>query len=188
MKPIADMIRLVEDSQTQDKLFSIYETYEDLLVTLPGSLRHHHVYVQGLYDHIQQTMHLALKIFNNLRAMGPIGCSQDDVILVSFLSSIDRVERLKTEVQNETTVFLDRSELMSSPRMMIAQIAARFGVTLEERHLHALTFMTGRWQEEEFEYVGDTVNISPLATILRAAKTLSINCFPFNTSIVEEQL
>lgn len=188
MKPILDMLQLVEDVQLQDKLLSIYEKNEDLLLTLPASLRHHHVYVQGLYDHTQQVMHLAIRIFNNLRQMGPLGCTQDDVITVSFISSLDRLERFQATAKGEETIFSEKSDVMVSPRMLIVKVTGKFGLNLEDKHLHAITFMTGGWKENEFEYVGEAVNVSSLAAILRSAKELSINCFPFATSIVEEEL
>lgn len=188
MKTIAEMIQLTDDSQLQDKLFAIYETYEDAMLTLPASLRHNHVYVQGLYDHTQQTMYLALRLFSNLRQLGPLGCTQDDVILVSFLSSIDRVERFVTQMKGDIATFSEKNDFLISPRMRIGAIAAKYGIVLEDKHLNALTFMTSAWREEELEYLGDSINLFPLAAILRAAKSLSMNCFPYKNSVVEEEL
>jgi hypothetical protein len=188
MKNIAEMIQLVEDNQLQDKLFAIYEMYEDAMLTLPASLRHNHIYVQGLYDHTQQTMHLALRMFGSLRQMGPLGCTQDDVILVSFLSNIDRVERYTTEMKGELPTFTEKNDYLISPRMRIATIASKFNLILDDKHLNALTFMTSDWREEELEYLGDAIDLYPLAAILRAAKNLSMNCFPYKNSVVEEEL
>lgn len=188
MRPIAEMLHLVEDDQMKAKLFSIYEAYEDDLVTLPGSVRQHHVYTGGLYDHIQQTMHIATRMYSNLRQLGPLDCSQDDVVIVSFVSGLNCIDRISFEMKGDLPSFSAKSDFIISPKMQIMKIVAKFGLVLEDRHIHALTFMSGNWKEEEMEFTGDTINVSPLAAILRAAKNLSINCFPFETSLAEDKL
>lgn len=188
MKTIAEMLHLVEDAQMKDKLFSIYETYENLMMSLPASLRHHHIYPAGLHDHTQQTMHVALRIYSSLSQMGPIGCTQDEVIMMAFISSLDRIERYETFIEGDRVQFTNKNDLLVSPRLMIVAIVSSFGIVFEEKHLHALTFMTGNWKEDEFEFAGDTVSISSLASILRTAKALSINCFPVQGSITETPL
>jgi hypothetical protein len=188
MTSIEEMLHQVEDGPVREKLLSIYEAYEDDLVTLSGSVRYHHVYIGGLHDHIQQTMYIATRLYKTLKQMGPLDCSLDDVTLVSFISGLNCIDRITMEMKETIPYFSAKGDLVISPTMQIMRIIGKHGLVLEDRHVHALTFMSKDWKEEEMEFLGDMVNVAPLAAILRAAKNLSINCFPLETSLSEEKL
>jgi hypothetical protein len=102
----------------------------------------------------------------------------DDVILLTFIHDLDKLERyvvdgeVKSGERKGAVKFAHRHDWMIDPYAKVVTMLAPYGIFLTDEQNHALAFQAGGWSE----FVSSHTDMSKLATLLHAADMLSSKC------------
>jgi hypothetical protein len=191
MKNIDEMLQEIENTELKEKLLKVYSDQKQAMMEMPASTKYHHSYKRGYHDHVQQVMFFAIRIYNFMGKSVVLDFSKDDIILMSFVHDMDKLEKYeetgeyKSGESKGKPKFAYELDWAIDPYAKVCLMLARYGILLTDEQLHALTFHAGGWSE--FVKYGSDMN--QLATMLHCADMLSAKCVPMEENLrVEEQL
>ncbi len=138
---------------------------------MPASVKFHHNYQGGLYDHTKEVIQIALQLYDTLESFKVNGVNRDDVILVSFSHDLDKIDKY---IKNKKRFGYNRHEFVwndgridTNDTAAVVNILGQHGINLDDTQLNALSFSHGGWSV-------DRGKMSALATLLHCGDILSL--------------
>lgn len=93
---ITKILPLIEDETIKEKILKLCENNKTKMEYFPASASRHHSWKGGYADHIFEVMRFSVELFRLVKKYAQnISFNQDDVIIVSFVHDIDKLERYK---------------------------------------------------------------------------------------------
>jgi hypothetical protein len=90
MKTFPEIFSRVEDVKLRTQLINFHNDHEELMKQMPASLRHHHKWIGGYYDHVLEVCNNCLNILDKMEL--PLsGFSVDELILAAYFHDIDKL-------------------------------------------------------------------------------------------------
>jgi len=153
-------------------LLKLYNDVEEKLKNNPASIKFHHAYKGGLYDHTLEVIEIALNIFETYKEIFIRDVRRDDVVLVAFAHDLDKLDKYRKNT-NQATLFYGQEFEYNYDKVSVnstsetVSILMQYGIKMTDEILNSLTFSHGGWSV-------DRGKLLPLATILHAADMISI--------------
>lgn len=176
MDSLKNIISGVNDCTLKDKLLYVYEQVFVEMKTKPAAVRFHHVETGGLLRHTTEVASIALDIYNSNPEL--YNCSQDDVILVSFIHDFNKLYKYCSETEQwkikKGQLFTYANNISMDETAETVWRCSKMGLELNELQINAVSYHHGGWA------LGGTVNSSmmtPLGVLLHSADMLSVVCF-----------
>lgn len=189
-EPDENTHELIGDADLRTAVLLMHDELEPKMREEPAAKRKHHSWPCGYYTHIEQVVHLGIKIRTTLAETGCPVPPLDDVILVCFIHDLDKLIRyrhidptrqdLTTPIDHwgqqvsppePTYEFIDRPPFESSG--YVAVECARYGIFLTLDQLHAVSCHHGGWAPLLASVYSRDASLSPLATIVHCADLCS---------------
>lgn len=169
---IFNLLEEIKNKRLKKKLLSLWASLENRFREMPASVKFHHNYRGGLYDHTKEVIQIALQLYdafkNNFVANG---VSQDDVILISFSHDLDKINKyIKNKKRfgyNYHEFVWNDSRIDTNDTAEVVNILGQYGINLDGNQLNALSFSHGGWSV-------DRGKMGTLATLIHCADILSL--------------
>lgn len=171
-KQIRDYLCEIYMPALRKNILKLYDETEEKLKANPASIKFHHAYKGGLYDHTLEVIEIALNIFELYKDKFIRDVRRDDVILVAFAHDLEKTNKYRKNTNQATLSHgqefeYNYSKVNTNDTAETVSILANYGIKMTEELLNAFTFAHGGWSV-------DRGKLLPLATILHTADMLSI--------------
>lgn len=189
MKTIQQMLEMMQNEELKTKLLKVYKDTKEKMLEMPASTKYHHAYVGGYHDHVQQVMYYGMRVYKIMDKTAKVTCTLDDVIMATFIHDLDKLERyvlageIKTGENAGKPKFAHAHDWTIDPYAKVCTMLAKWGILLNDDHIHALAYQAGGWSE----FVKYGSDLSHLATILHTADMLSAKILTVKENIKEEE-
>lgn len=166
---IKDFIEEIRDEELKKKLLNLWASLEERFREMPASVKFHHNYRGGLYDHTKEVLEIALRLYDAFR--DSIDINRDDVILVAFSHDLDKIDKY---VKNKKRFGYNKHEFVwneartdTNDTAEVVNTLGKYGIHLDDKQLNAFTFTHGGWSV-------DRGRMGLLATLIHCADILSL--------------
>lgn len=161
----------IEDKGLRKKLLNLWAALEKNFREMPASVKFHHSYKGGLYDHTKDVIELALQLYNIFKDSVKDSIEKDDVILIAFAHDLDKIDKyIKNEkrfgYKNHEFIWND-ARIDANDTAEVVNTLGKYGINLDSNQLNALSFSHGGWSV-------DKGKMKALATIIHCADILSL--------------
>lgn len=166
---IKDFLEEVKDKKLKRNLLNLWASLETRFREMPASVKFHHCYQGGLYDHTKEVLEIALKLYDTFKDNFKI--NRDDVILVAFSHDLDKIDKYvknkkRFGYNNHEFVWND-ARIDTNDTAEVVNALGQYGIHLNSNQLNAFTFTHGGWSI-------DRGKMNPLATLIHCADILSL--------------
>lgn len=192
MKEIRELLNLLKNEDTKQKLLRIYNEIREEFDKMPSSVRHHHTYVGGMGIHVWEVMNLACMLYESLQAA--MDCTMDDVIIASFIHDFDKLGRYcvctdewKKKKFGQLFDYAPVGIAMNSTAKVV-KMCAEYGIILDDVVVNAITFHHGGFAPDiDSRYSGLTSgHMTKLAALLHSADMISCQIYARKTEPVKK--
>jgi len=166
---IKDFIEEIKDEELKKKLLILWASLEERFREMPASVRFHHNYRGGLYDHTKEVLEIALRLYGAFK--DNIAVNRDDVILVAFSHDLDKIDKYvknkKRFGRNSHEFIWNEARANTNDTAEVVNALGKYGIHLDGNQLNSFTFCHGGWSV-------DRGKMGPLATLIHCADILSL--------------
>ncbi len=129
-----------------------------LFQAVQGSSNNHQAWPGGYFDHVQETMNIAVMLYNGLNPLRPLPFTVADALLVNFFHDIEKP--WKYELGEDGKLYY-REELKDkeAQRIFRMQKMREYGIRLTEEQDNALRYIEGEFDD----YTNERRVMGPLA-------------------------
>lgn len=166
---IRDFIEEIKDEELKKKLLVLWASFEERFREMPASVKFHHNYRGGLYDHTKEVIEIALRLYDAFK--DSLDLNRDDVILVAFAHDLDKIDKY---VKNKKRFGYNKHEFVwnearanTNDTAEVVNTLGKYGIHLNGSQLNSFTFCHGGWSV-------DRGKMGPLATLVHCADILSL--------------
>jgi len=179
MDTIRDMLEQIQDELPKTRLLKLHSDILTEMQTMPSSVRYHHKWGGGMYQHVEEVMKNALEIYD----LHPeyYDCTRDDVIIVTYVHDFDKLDRYTYSQDEWKKKKFDQdfdynpSYIVMNQTARTVQICAEYGLILSDKIINAISFHHGGWAPD-LSSVFPTAQSSammPLAILIHCADIIS---------------
>ena len=130
----------------------------ELFQAVQGSSNNHQAWPGGYFDHVQETMNIAVMLYNALNPLRPMPFTVADALLVNFFHDIEKPWKYEF---CEDGKLCYRKELKDkeAQRIFRAKKMAEYGIQLTAEQENALRYVEGEFDD----YTNERRVMGPLA-------------------------
>src|SRR5581483_8583092 len=153
MLDILTLLNCISDADLRSKYVKLYMENKHLFTEYPASTKYHHSWKCGLDEHTKEVMNLCVQFFMVFNAdMQSKGITADDAIICGFIHDLDKLGKyapnsVPPESAKQEFVY-NNNRLDASSVGRTVNILSKYGITLTDAQLNALTFTEGGWSVE----------------------------------------
>lgn len=136
----------------------ILEDNRSLFQTVQGSSHNRQAWPGGYFDHVQETMNIAILLYGALNPLRPLPFALPDALLVNFFHDIEKP--WKYQVGDDGELYY-REELTDkdAQRIFRTQKIHHYGIRLTEEQENAMRYIEGEFDD----YTNEQRVMGPLA-------------------------
>lgn len=179
---ILDLLNMIADDKLKQKMLILYEDVIEEFTTKPASIRGHHKWPGGMYEHVQQTMAIALELYQAHPDW--YKCSTDEVLVAAFIHDFNKIgvyRRTKEDwkIRKGQLFEWDPSIIEMSDAGKATWLCAQYGIGLSAHVVNAVAFHHGGWSSEcaNVYSTKGQVQMTPLAHLIHYADMMSSKVF-----------
>jgi len=160
----------------KEKVLKLYESVNDDLNFWPASIKYHHNFIGGLYQHTLEVIEYALRMYDAFEEeFKKKLVLKSDVVLLAFVHDLEKIGKYVENKDYNSEEFkpnvyefkYNYSKIDMNDCAQVVRICAKYGIILNDRQLNAITFAHGGWSLDK----GDMLS---LAAIIHMADLFSI--------------
>lgn len=147
----------------------IYQDFETLFRSAPGSSHNHQCWPGGYYDHVSEVMNLAALLYDTLNSLRPLPFNKSDALLVMFLHDLEKPFKYVMDDKGQLTrsaEIIDKAGNAAKRNQLLQQ----YGIELNAQQTNAMRYVEG---VREKDYVQGARTMGELAALCHSADTLS---------------
>jgi hypothetical protein len=146
----------------------VYKDYQGIIESIPGSHAKHQAWAGGYISHIEETMNIAIGLYDMLDARRKLNVSLSGLLFCAYLHDFDKLFRYT--MQPDGTWKGKPANKMLYLDKLVSTLEASYNYTLTDDEYKAIKYTHG---EPEDEYNPTTRIIQPLGTIVHCADIIS---------------
>lgn len=147
----------------------IYQDFEELFKSAPGSSHNHQSWPGGYYDHVTEVMNLAALLYESLNSARPLPFDKSDALLVMFLHDLEKPFKY---IMDDTGQLTRSSEITDKATNAAKrnEIIQQYGIELNAQQSNAMQFVEG---VRDKDYKQNARTMGELAALCHSADILS---------------
>ena len=166
---IKDFLEEIKDKDLRKKLLNLWASLEERFREMPASVKFHHSYRGGLYDHTKEVLEIALRLYDAFK--DNLNLNRDDVILIAFVHDLDKIDKYvknkKRFGRNSHEFVWNETRTDTNDAAEVVNTLGKYSIHLDSNQLNALTFTHGGWSV-------DRGKMGHLATLIHCADIFSL--------------
>ncbi|HSX44194.1 MAG TPA: hypothetical protein VLE69_02765 [Candidatus Saccharimonadales bacterium] len=183
--PYKDLDALLEEVPGTNgaACWAIYEDYQKLFETAPGSSHNHQTWPGGYADHVTDAMNIVSGLYDTLAATGrSLPFTKADALLVIFLHDLEKPFKFKIDEDGTLTDNPDIPDKQARAAKRL-EVMAKYGIQLDEQQANAMKYVEGIRDDE---YTPEARVMGELAALCHCADVLSARLW-YNYPLPEGQ-
>ncbi|MCA9330724.1 hypothetical protein KC957_01645 [Candidatus Saccharibacteria bacterium] len=165
--PVKELLERV-DLRNRQPAHDFWHDLCTYLAEAPGSTRSHHAWPMGYHHHVQETMNLAVMLYDQLNRERPLPFSLGSALLVLFLHDCEKPFRHATDTELAHFHWV-KSRPDKSDKTFQQLLIDHYGFKISPDEHNALLYVEG----EGSDYVEGTRLQGPLAAFCHVCDTIS---------------
>lgn len=163
--PLNKLLKKVEP-QKADICQRIIIDYGDHIRTIPGSLGKHHAWVGGYISHVEESMNLAVILYDDLNSRRRLPFSLSDALFALFLHDFDKIIRYERKQNGEVSSKTYEGDYVDQIDQILS---SKYGYRLASEERNAIKYAHG----EGSDYHPTDRVMLPLATLVHCCDIIS---------------
>lgn len=161
----------------KEKVLKMYDDITEDFAFYPASIKYHHNYSGGLQQHTLEVMDNAFKIYKLFdKEFKNKLITESDIVLVAFIHDLEKLTKYNKNKNHDSDNFqpniyefeYNYNKLDCHDSAKVVNICAKYGISLSDKQLNALSFHHGGWTK-------DGGKMHALAVLLHMADLMSAN-------------
>lgn len=141
---VEEMLKMIEEPNGS-RARALFADNEALFKTAPGSSKNHQAWKGGYYDHICETMNLAVQLYATLDPLRKLPFSLSDALLVLYLHDLEKPWKY---TWTSGGIMKDSSMTKAERKEFRAEKIAEYRIKLTAEHENAMRYVEGIPDEE----------------------------------------
>ena len=129
-----------------------------LFQTVQGASHNHQAWPGGYFDHVQETMNIAIVLYETLHTLRPLHFTLADALLVNFFHDIEKPWKYELGENGELYYREELKDKMAQ-RIFRTQKLHEYGIQLTEEQDNAIRYIEGEFDD----YTNERRVMGPLA-------------------------
>jgi len=173
IKQIRDYLEEVRMPALRKNLLKLHDDIEDKLKENPASIKYHHNYPSGLYEHTLEVMKFAIELFEIYKDKMARHFTRDDVILIAFIHDLEKTTKYKRNPSqnagiSEPHFMYNYGKLDMDDSAEVVNIIGKYDIQLTDKQLNGLCLHHGGWSPQKGQ-------LKELAALMHIADLMSVN-------------
>lgn len=161
------------DEPNQVACRELLDENEPLFKLVQGSVHNHQAWPGGYFDHVQEIMNIAVKLYIMFKSLRPLPFSLSSLLLVVFLHDIEKPWKYEIGEDGRLQHRAEFSGKSDDHDFRMEKILA-YGITLTDDELNGLKYAEG----ELHDYSNRERKMGSLAALVHMADVGSARLFP----------
>ncbi|MBI5742709.1 MAG: hypothetical protein HZA25_02640 [Candidatus Niyogibacteria bacterium] len=134
------------DEPNRDICRKILESNKALFQKVQGASHNHQAWPGGYWDHVQETMNLAVAFYDTLDALRPLPFTRSDALLVLFLHDIEKPWKYEL-LPDGTLAIIEELREKKAQHAFRAEKLKEYGIALTPEQFNGLEYVEGEFED-----------------------------------------